>query len=92
MAERRHDDCKEWWQRALRHASTRARKGAREWSGEVQGALGVELTIYRCRRRAGEAATGGNWWLNGLQAIDGRGWLRIGINPMVKVGGVKAWR
>jgi hypothetical protein len=44
----------------------------------------VELTIYRCRRRAGEVATGGNWWLNGLQAIDGWGWLRIGLTQWLR--------
>jgi hypothetical protein len=34
----------------------------------------------------------GNLWLNGLQAIDGWGWLRRGSNPGVKAGGVKVWR
>jgi hypothetical protein len=60
-----------------------------EWSGEVRGALGLELTFYRGWGRAGEAATDSNLWLNGLQVIDGRGWLRRGINLAVKVGGVK---
>jgi hypothetical protein len=34
-------------------------------------------------------ATGGNWWLNGLQAIDGRGWLRGGgvLTQMLRQGG-----
>jgi hypothetical protein len=54
----------------------------------VWSALGVVLNFYRGRGRAEEVATGGNWWLNGLQAIDGRGWLRGGggINPDVKAG------
>jgi hypothetical protein len=30
------------------------------------------LAFYRGRGRAGEVGMGGNRWLNGLQAIDGR--------------------
>jgi hypothetical protein len=52
----------------------------------VWSALGVVLAFCRGQERAGEVATGDNRWLNGLQAIDGRGWLRRGINPGVKAG------
>jgi hypothetical protein len=37
------------------------------------GAPRVKLTFYRVLGSAREAATGGKRWLNGLQAIDGRG-------------------
>jgi hypothetical protein len=34
---------------------------------------GLVLAFYRGRGKVGEATMGGNRWLNGLQAIDGRG-------------------
>jgi hypothetical protein len=40
---------------------------------------GRVASFCTCRESAGKAATGGNGWLNGLQAIDGRGWLKRGL-------------
>jgi hypothetical protein len=54
VVERRHDGSEEWQWRASWRASARAREGAREWSGEVQGALGVELSFYKGRGRSGK--------------------------------------
>jgi hypothetical protein len=56
--------------RASRCTSTWAREGAREWSGKVQGALGVRLAFYRGRGRVGEAATSGKRrWLMALTPL-----------------------
>jgi hypothetical protein len=50
---------------------------AQEWAQERRGrgveCSGLVLAFYRGRGKVGEATTGGNWWLNGLQAIDGWG-------------------
>jgi hypothetical protein len=39
------EGAREWQWRASWCMSTRSREGAREWSGEVRGALGVELAL-----------------------------------------------
>jgi hypothetical protein len=38
------------------------------------------LTFYRGRESAIEVVTRDNGWSNGLNAIDGREWLRRGLN------------
>jgi hypothetical protein len=69
---------------ASRHVSTRLEGRARKQGGEVQCGPGVVLTFYRGRGSAVEVVTYDNGWSNGLNAIDGRGWLGRGLNQGFK--------
>jgi hypothetical protein len=71
-------------------SSVRERRRARESlevRGKVRGLYWWCLPCYRGRGSTGEAATGGNDWSNGLQAIDGRGRVKRGFKRGIQGGG-----